>query len=98
MKYRNLLTNTPTFDSSIKTNNAMTTKTINELLSIARKAGFEDYASFNEGLQHEILTCTKGKYSGEVLDIYWDYKTGKVHTIDYSTQFKNQSPTFRFAD
>ena len=75
---------------------AMTTLKIQDLLNVASKSGFENYASFNEGLQHEILTCTKGKYSGEVIDIYWDYKTGLVHTIDYSTQFFGQLSTFKF--
>ena len=69
---------------------------IQELLNVAAKAGFKVYGSFNEGLHHEILSCTKGKYSGEVIDIYWDYKTGLVHTVDYSTQFKGQDPTFKF--
>lgn len=69
---------------------------IQDLLNTAYKAGFEMYGSFNEGLQHEILTCTKGKYSGEVIDIWWNYTTGQVHTIDYSTQFPNQSPSFKF--
>jgi len=73
-----------------------TTQGIQQLLNIADKAGFKSYGSFNEGLQHEILTCTKGKYSGEVIDIYWDYKTGKVDNIEYSTQFKGQEPTFKF--
>lgn len=75
----------------------MTTTKIQDLLNVAAKAGFETYGSFNEGLQHEILTCTKGKYDGEVLDIWWNYKTGLVHTVDYSTQFKGQMPTFNFA-
>lgn len=71
-------------------------QTIQSIINQAIKAGFEVYGSFNEGLQHEILTCTKGEYSGEVIDLYWDYKTGKVHTIDYSSQFKGQSPKFKF--
>lgn len=74
----------------------MTNAKIQDLLNVAAKSGFQNYASFNEGLQHEILTCTKGKYDGEVLDIYWDYNTGLVHTVDYSTQFKGQQPTFKF--
>lgn len=74
----------------------MTTIKIQDALNSAYKAGFEGYASFNEGLQHEILTCTKGEYDGEVIDIYWVYDTGEVHTIDYSTQFKGQEPKFRF--
>ena len=74
----------------------MKNSNIQDLLNTASKAGFKLYASFNEGLQHEILTCTNGKYSGEVIDIYWNYKTGLVHTVDYSTQFKGQDPTFTF--
>lgn len=79
-------------------NGTQNTKSIQELLNEAVKAGFELYASFNEGLQHEILTCTKGKYNGEVIDIYWNYKTGLVHTVDYSTQFNHQKPIFKFVD
>jgi hypothetical protein len=68
---------------------------IQDALKKAGDAKFEHYASFNEGLQHEILTCTQGKHSGEVIDIYWNYKTGIIHTVDYSAQFKGQLPTFR---
>jgi hypothetical protein len=74
----------------------MTTTKIQDLLNVASKSGFEIYASFNEGLQHEILICTKGKYSGEVIDIYWNYNTGIVHTIDHSTQFFGQVSVFKF--
>ena len=70
---------------------------INTLTHTALKPGFENYGSFNEGeLQHDILTCTKGKYSGEVIDLYYDYYTGEVSNIEYSTQFKGQLPTFKF--
>lgn len=72
---------------------------INTLVSMAAKSGFEPYGSFNEGeFQHDILTCTKGKYSGEVIDIYSDYQSGNVSKIEYSTQFKGQDPTFKFSD
>ncbi len=74
----------------------MANQSVQSLLNLAAKAGFEVYGSFNEGLQHEILTCTKGKYSGETIDIYWDYKTGAVHTIDHATQFRGQVPMFKF--
>ena len=73
----------------------MTQATINQILPKLIKAGFESYGSFNEGLQHEIFTCTKGKYSGEVVDVYYNYKTGLIHSIEYTCQFKNQIPTFR---
>lgn len=50
------------------------TQNINSLIVQATKAGFDSYGSFNEGdYQHEILTCIKGKYSGEVVDIYYNF-------------------------
>ena len=71
--------------------------TINSLIATATKAGFESYGSFNEGeLQHDILTCTKGKYSGEVIDLYYFYSNGFINEIQYSTQFHGQPSTFRF--
>lgn len=72
---------------------------VNTLVSHAAKSGFEPYGSFNEGeCQHDILTCAKGKYSGEVIDIYSDYQSGNVNRIEYSTQFKGQEATFKFPD
>ena len=72
------------------------TQKIQELLNVAMKSGFEIYASFNEGLEHIILTCTSGVHSGEVIDIYWNYFDGSIHTIDISTQFKGQTASFNF--
>jgi len=70
---------------------------INQLLAVASKNGFNSYGSFNEGeLQHDTLTCLKGRYNGEVIDIYYDYNTGSVTSVEYSTQFKGQESTFRF--
>ena len=69
--------------------------TLQTIINAANKAGFTEYGSFNEGeLQHDILTCTKGKYSGEVIDIYYFYETGKVTSALVSTQFKGQEPMF----
>lgn len=68
---------------------------INQIATQLHAAGFELYNSFNEGLQHEIYTCTKGQYNGEVVDVYYNYRTGAVHGVDYSAQFKNQAPIFR---
>jgi len=73
--------------------------TINQLIALATKNGFESYGSFNEGdSQHEILTCTKGKFSGEVIDLYYDYSSGNVVKVEYSTQFRLDqiSPIFCF--
>ena len=75
----------------------METTKIQTLLNSAHKFGFEQYGSFNEGeLQHDILTCTKGKFDGEVIDIYYNYKNGLVNKIEYSTQFIGQEANFKF--
>lgn len=67
---------------------------IQKLINFIIGLGFEEYGSFNEGeLQHDILTCLKGKYDGEVVDIYWNFKTGEVAKIEQSTQLKDQSVT-----
>lgn len=70
---------------------------INHLHTQANKAGFETYGSFNEGrLQHDILTCTNGKYDGEVIDIYYDPSNGSVSKVSHSAQFKSQEAKFKF--
>lgn len=73
---------------------------INQLTAISAKAGFTWYGCYFTDLwganQHETHTCTKGKYSGEVIDIYYDMLSGDVKRIEYSTQFKGQEPTFKF--
>lgn len=70
---------------------------INQLIQVANRNGFESYGNFNEGdVQHEILTCTKGKYSGEVIDIYYNFYSGSVSKVEISTQFKGQEPKFSF--
>jgi len=61
-------------------------------------AGFELYLSGkalgNPDIEHEIFTCKKGKYSGEVIDLFYNYYTGEIVRIEYSTQFADQMPTF----
>lgn len=73
---------------------------INQLITTASKAGFNCYGCYFTDLwganQHEVLTCTKGKYSGEVIDIYYCMLSGNVTKIEYSTQFKGQEPAFIF--
>lgn len=72
---------------------------INSLINMAAKSGFQSYGSFNEGeYQHDVLTCTKGKYSGEVIDLYYSFDTGNVSKVEYSTQFTGQVPQFKFTD
>lgn len=70
---------------------------VNSLISIAAKSGFESYGSFNEGdCQHDILTCTKGKFDGEVIDIWYDYHSGIVSKVEVSCQFAGQVAKFAF--
>ena len=75
-------------------------KTIAHLDAVAAKSGFESYSDFRHEdtpqWRVETLTCTKGKYSGEVLDITYEDNTGIVVDVKYSTQFKGQKPTFKF--
>ena len=72
-------------------------RNINTLVAVAEKNGFEFYGSFNEdGLQHDILTCLKGKFNGEVIDLYYNYRTGEVSQIAHSTQFNGQQAIFSF--
>lgn len=77
-------------------------KSINHLDAIAAKAGFQSYSDFAhediKGWRVETLTCIKGKYSGEVLDITYEDNTGIIVDVVYSTQFKGQEPTFKFSD
>lgn len=72
-------------------------RTLAQLETQAVAAGFESYSDFaheEQGQRVSTLTCTKGKYSGEVIDIIYDYKG--VISIDHSTQFKDQRAFFRF--
>ncbi len=69
---------------------------IQKLSDMIQALGFKEYGSFNEeDGQHDILTCTErgNKYDGEVVDLYWDYKTGEVTKVEQSTQFMDQQPT-----
>jgi hypothetical protein len=66
---------------------------VQKLINLILPLGFDEYGSFNEGeMQHDIFTCLKGKYDGEVVDIYWDYSSGEVIKVEQSTQRFNQSP------
>jgi len=75
-------------------------KTISHLDAIAAKSGFESYFDSRHqdvpAWRVETLTCTKGKYSGEVIDITYEDHTGIIVDVVYSTQFKGQEPTFKF--
>jgi len=68
---------------------------INTIVAKAGRNGFESYGSFNEdGEQHEIFTCIKGKYEGEVIDVYYNWHTGEVRKFEISCQRKGDVATF----
>lgn len=70
---------------------------INEVSAILQKSGFSEYGSFNEGeFQHDTYTCTKGKFDGDVVDVYWNWHSGKVIRVEVSSQFKANKPLFKF--
>lgn len=62
-------------------------------------ADFDLYLSTSDNpnrpeIMHEIFTCVYGCYDGEVVDLFFDYFTGEIVNIEYSTQFKWQQPKF----
>lgn len=70
---------------------------VNSLVSLAERSGFESYGSFNEGdCQHDILTCLRGKFDGEVIDIWYNYHTGIASKVEVSCQFSGQVAQFKF--
>lgn len=76
---------------------------INSLATFISKSGFELYGSFNEDsagdeikVQHDTYTCNKGKFSGDVIDVYYNYHTGQVHHKEVCSQFTGSQPVFSF--
>lgn len=71
---------------------------VNQLTALANKSGFEWYGCYATDLwganQHEVWTCTKGKYSGEVLDIYYDMLSGDVNHTEVASQFPANHPHY----
>jgi len=50
---------------------------------------FECYLSskVNDKIQQDIYTCTRGKYNGEVVDVYYNYVSDEVFEMAFSSQF-----------
>jgi hypothetical protein len=79
-------------------------KNVNQLISQAIKSGFESYGNFrteDDSVQRETLTCTKGKFSGEVIDIDYNYQSGEILKTTVSSQFPvshphYSAPSFKF--
>lgn len=75
--------------------------TVKQIEDEAIASGFEYYSDFAhpDRIEHQMtniltLICIKGKYNGDVIDVWYKYDTGEViHTSVYS-QFHNTKPTF----
>lgn len=69
---------------------------LNSKISNLHSNGFEDYLNTwekftvhdEQNLNHIILTCKKGDYSGAVADIYYN-EQDKRCWIEYSNQFQS---------
>lgn len=76
---------------------------LKSLAPFIEKLGFQLYGSFNEDtdqdevdIQHETYTCTRGKYNGDVIDVYYDYNTGKIFHKEICSQFRGVAPVLSF--
>lgn len=70
---------------------------INQLIATATKSGFESYGNFrteDNDIQCEILTCMKGEFSGENIELNYQYNTGEVVKIDQYCQFQVNHPHY----
>lgn len=77
------------------------TNTFASLEMKAIKAGFESYSDVShpdrvefQNVNISTLTCKKGKYNGEVVEIWYNYYTGVVVYSSVYSQFKDESPKF----
>jgi hypothetical protein len=75
---------------------------IQNLISVASKNNFQEYLDCPHPNKFEfpninclIMTCTNGKYDGEVVEANWNYKTGKVVSYQIYSQFKGVSASFQ---
>ena len=81
----------------------MTTTNIATLSKQAYASGFEDYSNCAHPDKVEYpntniatFTCTKEKYNGEVIDIWYDYLSGDVSYTSIYSQFKGVTANFKF--
>lgn len=60
--------------------------------------GFDCYSSFLDIDDNEIeiqtLTCTEGQFSGEVIEIHYNYYTGNIKAISIYSQFPVNHPHY----
>jgi hypothetical protein len=72
------------------------------LISIAQKNNFQEYLDCPHPNKYEypninclIMTCTSGKYDGEVLEANWNYNTGEIVSFNIYSQFKGNTAEFK---
>jgi hypothetical protein len=72
-------------------------KSINEVAQVLESKGFDCYLSTkslkhdSRNVFHDVYTCTKGAFDGEVVDIHYDFNNGIIHDLSCSSQFHTQS-------
>lgn len=70
---------------------------VNQLIAQALKAGFNSYGNFrtdDDEIQCETLTCIDGQFSGEVLEINYNYSSGEVVKVNHFSQFPVNHPHY----
>lgn len=70
---------------------------IDKLQAICNSAGFEDYGDFEteeREIRNSIMTCIKGEFSGEVIEIYYNYHTGGIVKVMHYCQFPIGHPHY----
>lgn len=79
------------------------TNQINQITSDLKSKGFQEYGDFShpdrieyKDINQFYMTCLKGKYEGDVAEIWYNFKTGEVvKKITYS-QFHRCEPKLKF--
>jgi hypothetical protein len=69
---------------------------LNNITNLLYSKGFECYLSTKSlkhddcMIHHDIYTCTEGIFAGEVVDVHYNYNTGLIHDLSFSSQFHTQ--------
>ena len=74
---------------------------IQNLIKKANQNNFQDYSDCPHADRVEypninclIMTCNKGDYYGEVIDVLYDYTTGKIISLSVYSQFNGVQSKF----
>lgn len=68
-------------------------KNLQTLATLLDNKGFELYLSTKSlqydsaNILHDIYTCTNGAFSGEVVDIHYNFENDEIKQIEVSSQF-----------